>query len=241
MFGSIYVHGSSNSKLSEKGNVDCTYASIDRTCPESCELKKDNTCYAKSSYVGIVNARLTKESVGMGTLDMARYEAAAIDASHKGGKLPKNRCMRVHVSGDSRTVKGSRLINSAVGRWKKRGDKSNLCWSYTHAWKTVPAKVWSHVSMLASIDKVSDASLARERGYAPALVVAEHISEKTYTLEGSNVKWIPCPAQTKDSVTCEKCKLCMRSDYLYQSNHGIAFAAHGVQTNKIKRRLNVVK
>jgi hypothetical protein len=239
MPGSIYVAGSKNSKLSKNGNFDCTYASIEATCPNSCALKEAG-CYAKTSYVGIVNARLNNEAKYLKPIDVARAEAKAIDDSHKGGKVPSGRLLRLHVSGDSRTIKGSNLINSAVGRWRKRGDSSNIVWSYTHAWKTVPRKAWSHVSMLASIDSVKDAEKARERGYVPALVVSEHLSEKTYQLEGSDVKWIPCPAQTKESVTCENCKLCGKSEYLYETNRGIAFAAHGTGTKAIKRRLTVI-
>lgn len=234
-----YVRNSKNSKL---GNlpVDSTYASIKATCPSSCELK-DNGCYATLSYVNIVVNKLDKESVGLSTLEAARQEAKAIDQSYNGGKVPYNRCLRLHVSGDSRTVKGSALINSAVGRWKKRGGLD--CWSYTHAWREVKRNVWKHVSMLASVATVQDAIKAREQGYAPAIVVAEFDSPKAFTIPGSNIKFIPCPAQTSPGgkeIGCTECRLCFNADRLYENNFGIAFAAHGVQQNKIKRKLIVL-
>jgi hypothetical protein len=240
----IYVENSKNSKLSNKSQkVDVTYAPIKNTCPSTCELK-DSGCYASLSYVGMTVNRLEKQYNNFSTLEMARVEALAIDHSYNGGKIPSNRHMRLHVSGDSRTIKGSKLINSAVGRWKKRGDGTNKVWSYTHAWKSVPAKIWSHVSMLASIDKVEDAILAREQGYAPAIVVDSFDNDKVFSIEGSRVKWIPCPAQTSPGnkdISCADCKLCTKSDWLLETNRGIAFAAHGVQKDKIKRRLAVIK
>ncbi len=240
MQGAIYVQGSHNTKLSADGKVDCTYTSIQKTCPDTCELK-DTGCYAQQSYVGMVNSRLTKEASGLSTLEIARAEASVIDSSYRGGKVPSNRHMRVHVSGDSKTIKGSRLINSAVGRWKKRGDGTNKVWSYTHAWRKIPAKIWSNVSMLASVDKSSDVKEAREQGYAPAIVVPEFKSDKAFAIEGTDTKWIPCPAQTKDKVTCASCKLCMRSEFLYQNNMGIAFSVHGSRSEKLKRRLEVIR
>lgn len=240
MQGALYVQGSHNKKLSADGKVDCTYTSIQKTCPETCELK-DNGCYASQSYVGIVNSRLTKEASNLSTLEIARAEAFVIDNSYGGGDIPTNRHMRIHVSGDSRTVKGSKLINSAVGRWKKRGDGTNKVWSYTHAWKKIPAKIWSNVSMLASVDKPSDVKEARELGYAPAIVVPDFKNDKAFYLDETDTKWLPCPAQTKDKVTCASCKLCMRSDFLYKNNIGIAFAVHGVRSEKLKRRLEVIR
>lgn len=240
MLGATYVSRSKNSKLSKDGSVDCTYVSIEKTCPSSCELK-DAGCYGSLSFVAFTNNRLNKEAKNLSKLEIARFEAMCIDSAYDGGAIPKNRYMRLHVIGDSTTVKGTKLINSAVGRWKKRGDSSNKVWSYTHAWKSVPRKLWSHVSMLASVDNVKDVALARERGYAPAIVVAEFNGDKVFSIEGSSTKWVPCPAQTKEKVTCSSCKLCAKSDFLYSKNMGIAFEAHGVKTAEIKRRLKVIK
>lgn len=241
MNGAIYVSNSGNSKISGSNKVDATYTSIQATCPNTCALKNE-ACYAELSFTGIQSKRLNREAEGMTPLQVARSEAKAIDNAYQGGPIPANRDMRVHVAGDSRTVTGTRIINKAVGRWKKRGGGD--CWSYTHAWKSVHRKEWSNISILASIDNVDDAKLARKQGYAPAIVVAEFKDSKAFNIKGSKVKWIPCPAQTKPGgkeVSCVDCRLCFKSDYLYQANCGIAFAAHGIKKNNIKRRLNVIK
>lgn len=117
-------------------------------------------------------------------------------------------------------------------------------WSYTHAWKSIPRSNWSEVSILASIDSVKDASSAIKQGYAPALVVSQFETKKAFTLPGSDVSWIPCPNQTKPGdkeITCDKCKLCLNADKLFQQNKGIAFAIHGVRQDAAKKRLNVIR
>jgi hypothetical protein len=146
--------------------------------------------------------------------------------------------MRLHVAGDSRTLAGTRVINKAVGRWKTRGGGD--CWSYTHAWQHVPREEWSNVSMLASVSNTAEVAEAKERGYAPAIVVPEHPSEKAYKLEGSDVKWIPCPAQTR-GVGCSDCRLCFNADRLFEGGFGISFAVHGIRKDNLKRHLTVVK
>jgi len=238
MNGVTYVVNSGNTKIMGSKKVDATYASIKKTCPSSCSLKDGNGCYAELSFVGMTVSRLNNEAEVLSALDIARAEAAAIDSAYSGGNIPDNRDMRLHVAGDSKTIAGSKLINSAVGRWKKRGGGD--CWSYTHAWKTVARSNWHHVSMMASISNVSEAKQARLQGYATAIVVDHHDSPKAFTIDGSDIKWIPCPAQTK-GIGCSDCRLCIRTNWMFEANIGIAFAAHGVKKNTLKKRLNVLK
>lgn len=237
MKGAIYVSNSGNTKIMGSQKVDATYASIKHTCPDSCSLKGEG-CYAQTSFVGMVNIKNERRARGASALEVARSEARAIDESYDGGAVPLGRALRVHVAGDSRTLAGTRLINAALERWKKRGGGD--VWSYTHAWRNVPRSAWSQASILASVESVADVPLARAQGYAPAIVVPEHLSERAYKLEGSDVKWIPCPAQTRE-VGCSDCRLCFNADRLFEGNFGIAFSAHGVKKNNIKRRLTVIK
>jgi hypothetical protein len=236
MNGVTYVKGSKNSKLGDKIQMDATYASIDSTCPDTCALKSSG-CYAQTSFVGITNARLNQEAKTLTNLQVARAEARAIREAYK-FNIVKETYLRIHVSGDTRTRNGVRSINSAVKTLLDKGLKK--AYSYTHSWRNVPRKLWSNVSILASVDDVSQVAQARENGYAPALVVSEFASDKAFKMEGSDVTFIPCPAQTRE-VTCGQCKLCMKADFLYENNKGIAFAAHGVGNGKIKKRLNVIK
>jgi hypothetical protein len=239
MRGAIYVKKSGNTKLAgSSGRVDATYASIKKSCPSTCELR-DKGCYAQQSYVGMIVNRLDRRAKGQTPLTIARAEAKVIDQAYSGRNIPPNTFLRLHVSGDSRTVKGTRVLSKAVSRWGKRG--GTKAYSYTHAWRTVPRKEWGEVSVLASVANLREADEAYKKGYAPALVVPEHPGPKSYKLNGSDITWIPCPAQTKENVGCSDCKLCMRDQYLIDSKHGITFAAHGINKNKLKRHLQVIQ
>jgi hypothetical protein len=237
MNGATYVVDSKNGKLSGDRKVDATYVSIKASCPKSCDLMGEG-CYAQLGNVGIHVSRLDREAEGFSAVQAARAEARVIDESYGGKEIPYERDLRLHVSGDSRTLAGTRLINNAVGRWKQRG--GGACWSYTHVWKSIHRSEWSNVSMLASVSNVAEAREARKQGYASAIVVPEHKSDKAYKLAGSDVKWIPCPAQTRD-VACSDCRLCFNADRLHSGEFGIAFAVHGVKKNALKRHLEVIQ
>lgn len=235
--GAIYVQDSGNTKIMGSEKVDATYASIKHTCPSTCPLK-DEGCYAQTSFTGVHNLRNERRARGSKPIDVARAEAKAIDESYNGGPVPTFRAMRLHVAGDSRTVKGTRIINKAIGRWKYRGGGD--VWSYTHAWKHVARKEWSNVSILASIQNVSEVDAVRAQGYAPSIVVPEHPTDKAYKLAGSDTTFIPCPNQTR-GIGCSDCKLCMKADWLYETNRGIAFSVHGVYKGILKRKLTVIQ
>lgn len=235
--GAVYVAGSKNRKILGSKPVDATYASIQTSCPKSCPLMGEG-CYAELGYVGITSHRLDHEADGQSALDTARAEARAIDKAYDGGQVPQGRALRLHVAGDSRTLAGTRLINNAIGRWSRRGGGD--AWSYTHAWRQVPRDAWSHVSVLASVSDAKEVRQARKQGYAPAIVVPQHPSDKAYLLDGDDTKWIPCPNQTR-GVGCTDCRLCFNADRLFEGGFGIAFAAHGVMKDQMKRHLTVLK
>ena len=236
MNGVIYVVGSNNSKLLGAKPIDATYVSIQSSCPKSCKLKNGNGCYAEAGNVGMHCRRLDSEAEDFSPIQMAQAEAKAIDEAYKGGSIPADRMLRLHVSGDSRTIKGSRIINKAIGRWLDRGGKS--AYTYTHSWQHVSRYDWSNVSIFASVDNIDQVKQAYENGYAPAIVVPEHPSDKPYVLTGSDTIWIPCPSQReKNPLHCSNCGLCSKADKLRDSGKGIAFAAHGVKKTKLRLRL----
>lgn len=111
---------------------------------------------------------------------------------------------------------GTKLLAKAVDKWISKGGVG--AWSYTHAWKKVNRSYWGKVSCLASVDSVEWVKLAQELGYVPALVVSQFSSNKAFKLEGSDIKWVPCPAQTKDNVSCSSCKLCFNDSRLRDLN-----------------------
>jgi len=233
--GAIFVRRSKNVKV---GNVSATYASIKNTCSSTCPLKANRSCYAMNSFVGMVNRRMNSRARQYSPLQVARSEAKAINESYRGGKVPAGRMMRMHVSGDCKVVKGVRLLAKAAVRWTAR--QGGPIWSYTHSHAHVPRKEWGTISVLASIESVSQVAAVRASGYAPALVINSFVSDKAFSVPGCDTVFIPCPAQTKDKVSCESCKLCTRADWLFATNKGIAFAVHGIRSADLKRHLAVV-
>jgi len=226
----LYIYNSKDRKIGV--NVDATYASISKTCPDTCS-QKNSGCYASLGPTGIHVNRLDKsvEDTKYSTLEFAKAEADLIKNAYKDKKAPANKLLRIHVSGDSRTVKGSKFINAAVSEWKQNG--GHIVWTYTHAWKNVPRHIWNNVSILASIDKIEDVAKARKQGYAPAIIVSEFNSNKLFSVKGTETKFIPCPYETHQ-VTCDKCRLCFKADWLFEKNQGIAFKGHGTQKKKLK-------
>jgi len=161
------------------------------------------------------------------TYDIIRKEAREIASF---GPKANGKPLRLHISGDARTEKTANLLRDAAKKWDGK------VFTYTHAWRDVPRDAWGSISVLASIENLSQAHEAFVRGYVPAVTVSHHPKDgKAYYKNG--VKVIPCPQQTK-GVTCEQCKLCMNDSMLYRQDAAIAFAAHGVRK---KKRLTVIQ
>lgn len=221
-----------SSKNEKTGNVSVTYASIDGSCPTDC-AHRNAGCYAQAGPVAIHAGRLdtySKTRTRNDAREVARDEAREIRKAITDGN--NVRPMRLHVSGDARTNSAAKTLRDACDGW------NNPVWSYTHAWKRVARESWGEkISVLASVDKPEDISLAFDRGYAPAIVVEKHDSPKAHFDTTLQAKVIPCPAQTKENVSCVTCKLCWNDDYLREARAVIAFAAHGVQ----KKKLTVIR
>lgn len=212
-----------NSKNAKVGNIAATYLPVNQTCPESCALK-NNGCYAQDGNVGIHNNRLDRLMAAkkLSAYDIVRMEAREITRC---GKSADGKALRLHVSGDARTNASAKLLGIAAESWDGK------VYSYTHAWREVERASWGRVSILASCENLEQVSQAHARGYAASLVVANHPDDgKAFTIDG--IKQIPCPAQTRDDVNCESCKLCMDDQKLLDMKACITFAAHGASRKK---------
>jgi hypothetical protein len=220
----IVVQKSQNEKI---GRVSTTYAPT-RFCVD-CRLK-DCGCYAQHGMVALHVRPLDRAARRASAIDAARQEAAGIDALQA-----RSQALRLHTSGDCPTPMTARIVAAAVRRFTKRG--GGPAWTYTHAWRRVTRAAWRGVSVLASCDSVSDVAEARSRGYAPAFVVPQFWGDKAHYDDATDTTWIPCPAQTRENVTCESCRLCWHADELHASRRGIAFEAHGSARRKAAQAL----
>lgn len=241
----IDVGGPRKRPVPRRPHVSATYLPVQQTCPRSCPFR-GHGCMAQSGYTGRSVRRLEALAKGLDGWELARLEARAIDrlcvrgVPQDGGRDGTgSRDLRLHVSGDVTITAGARALAAAVRRWQRRGGGS--AWTFTHAWKTIAREAWGPISVLASVEAPRDAELARARGYTPAITVRSFPSESRFRLRGSDTRWVPCPAETRER-TCVECRLCLdRESHLFETGGGIAFAVHGPQGGAARRRLPVVR
>lgn len=229
-----YIQNTKNSKLSKfEHGIDATYASIKSSCSNACPWF-DSGCYAQSGKVSIVLSRLNNETT---SLQVAKDEAKAIDESWGGGKVPKEQVLRLHIAGDCQTNVDAKTLAKSVSSWIKRG--GSKAYSYTHSWRKIKKESWGKISILASVESFSDAAKALKKNYAPAIIVSKFENKKAFIK--NNIKFIPCPAQTFEKITCLDCRLCFDAEKLVLRSSGIAFEAHGISSNKVKNKLKVIQ
>lgn len=210
----IVTQRSANEKI---GNTSATYAPTTHCvdCPF-----KNNGCFAQHGQVAfhVRPLEAAVRAAHASPVRTARDEARGIDALKA-----KGQGLRLHVSGDCPTTEAAEIVADAAERFVARG--GGTPWTYTHAWRRVRRSAWGAVSVLASVETLDDARRAMRRRYAPARVVPKFSTDKAW-VEG-DITWIPCPAQTRDNVTCESCRLCWNATGLLARGAGIAFEAHG--------------
>jgi hypothetical protein len=200
----IAVPRSHNSKL---GAAATTYAA-QGSCPTSCVFFNGGGCYAETGEVGKFVTKPLNDS-------------EAIDAMELEPGLP----LRLHTVGDCASDEAALVVAAAAERYVERG--GGPVWTYTHGWRGVAREAWGAVSVLASCETAADVQLARERGYAPALVVEEFPSHKLYEVaDGAGV--LPCPAQTRHDVSCSDCRLCFDDAGIRERGYAIGFELHGI-------------
>lgn len=240
-----FVESSKNVKISGGFEIAASYASIEKSCPDSCKLKNAG-CYAQTSYVGMINQKLTKSAKKkrMKPLDVAKKEARLIDESFDGGPIPQKGPkggidLRLHVSGDFSSKTAAKILGEAASRYKAR--QGGAVYTYSHNWRKISRDSFGKdLSVIASVDNIIEAKQAIAKGFATAIVVESFPNEdKAFEIEG--IKFIPCVQQTKD-IPCVKCRLCFDDKKLVDIKANIAFASHGILKNKInKRLLKVIK
>ncbi len=184
-------------------------------------------------------AHLDAAAKGLIADEVIAFEAQLVDKKYKTG-VPQDggrrghdgRDLRLHVGGDITNDGQAGLLGAAAWRWRARG--GGLVWTFTHSWHTVRRSAWGpDISVLASVERAEDIELARQQGYASAIVVDKFPS--THLL-GTTAKIIPCPAETMGK-TCVECRLCLDADGLLARNTAIAFEAHGPGASSVKDAL----
>lgn len=222
--------------------VAATYLSIKKSCSDACVFKGGG-CFAESGYSRIMIGRLDRE-LGDSQPNLGVDEATAIDelfpegVPQDGGRNgTRGRDLRLHVSGDAQDGVSARALGMAAARYHQRG--GGAVWTYTHSWRHIPRSLWGPVEVLASVENGEDANRARYiRGYVPALVVREFPSSKAFSVPNTDIRFVPCLAETQN-MTCVECRACFDTAGLKKKNLGIAFAVHGVASKAAKKKLPI--
>lgn len=222
------VEISGNSKT---GEISATYAS-QITCSDDCPLK-GVSCYAEQGLTGFTTRRVNRnaERGNSSPEYLAQLEATLIDSLK--GKRP----LRVHVVGDCSTDQTASIIGRAMVKYSNRSGQK--AYTYTHSWRRVKKSSWLGASVLASCDSIDQIDQAWSRGYGCTVVLSEpHKTDKAYFINGKLL--IPCPAQTRENVNCEGCKLCFDADKLFQRKATVAFAPEGRTGKNMRIALKTV-
>lgn len=217
-----------------------TYVSIEATCPNSCPFKNGG-CYVPAGFTHRTNAMMDGAAIEN---ELTGDQVIAMEADWVNRSFPNGvpqdgalggRDLRYHVGGDVSSTWGAKQLGAAAEGYIDRGGGS--VWTFTHRWRQIAKESWGlAVSVLASVESVEDAYKAKDRGYAPAIVVAGHRSHKLYEMGGrKKLKVIPCPAETT-GTTCVKCRLCLDRDLL-SMGVAIGFRAHGRSAGKVRLAL----
>lgn len=223
----MVVEKSANRKLvgdGKQGFMSCTYVS-QASCPKTCPFYHAG-CYAESGPTGFQTAKVNK-STEQNPVTISEQEAVAILT------LSGENHLRLHVVGDCTTDEGAAALAKSAAIYSARHGKK--VYTYTHG-KTARS-AWGDISVLASVENMTAAKDAHNRGYAPAMVVSEFKDTKAYDL-GDGFKGIPCPAQTGRAKGCVQCGLCMNDKALFKGKKIILFEAHGSSKRKMLPVLN---
>jgi hypothetical protein len=215
-----------------------TYVSIEATCSEDCPFKRaedgtPNGCYVDAdSFMHRAMLTLDEGARGKSGREVILEEVAEIDRVWPNG-IPQDgarggRDLRLHIGGDVPDEASARALAGAAARWIARG--GGRVWTYTHSWRTIPARAWWPISVVASVETPDDADRARARGYTPAAVVTDFPDGKRQFQFGAG-SLLPCPAETLGK-TCVACRVCLDG-----TDTGIAFKVHGRDAQTVREQL----
>ncbi len=103
--------------------------------------------------------------------------------------------------------------------------------SYTHMWDKIDLdKLPPNYVMNASTESVADAERAVMLGF-PTVITSDNVEEGAM-IAGKRV--VTCPAQTREGVTCQSCKLCSKP----QRKSVVRFLVHGIARNKARKAID---
>jgi len=217
-----FVQRSSNVKI---GPIPATM-SPRATCSDSCLFKRSG-CFGDNFPLSLHWDRLDHK--GLSWADMiAKIEALKADA-----------LFRHNVVGDLVLLADGTIDEAALTEFAQAA-KSKRPIVYTHAPQTtrnLDILARSGVVVNVSCETVEQARRAISHGVNAVLTVKRSEVTET-TRNGKTLRLVPCPAETREDVTCKTCELCSRDRVA--SGVVVTFHAHGGQTKKLEAALDRV-
>lgn len=203
--------------------VGATVEEAWKSC-QGCSLRDSRKCYA---WTGTNRMIFKGQHVERFAEDPGRFSLAAVLARVKGAKAA-----RLGVLGDpSRASRMSVKVSIAVLRFLRLA-----VLAYTHFWREA-ANQDLRGDFMASCDTVEEADEALALGWRPATILPwDHVA-KTFTTP-AGAPGVVCPAQTKDAVTCNSCRMCDPRHPVWAAGKvkAIGFINHGVQARAMNAR-----
>jgi len=224
------IHLTLKSSNGKTGKIPVSTSSKD-TCPDSCPMKKEGTCYAGMGPLNLHWKKVTDSLRGSNYKAFCKSIAA----------LSLGQFWRHNQAGD---LAGKNLnIDSRKLRALVSANKGKKGFTYTHKLmlgQTVQAKHNRKLIKEAnkngftvnlSADSLVDADRKAALCIGPVCVVLPiDAPSKLKTPKGRKV--VVCPAQQRDDISCAGCQLCQK-----QRSVIVGFRAHGTAKKKLNERL----
>jgi len=213
-----FVQKSSNAKT---GPIPVVYSSRS-TCPDSCPMKGAE-CYAEYGPVRLAWNR-------------AESGISASELSAEIAKLPREGIWRYGVAGDLPGENESVDVQALDLLIRANSARDVIAYSHKKSEQSLSAIRDANqrgFTINISADSVSEADYYYRQDLPTVLTVPSDAPEVTYTASGARV--VVCPAQTREDVTCESCRLCSVSNRRVI----VGFRAHGTKTKSLDRRIKL--
>lgn len=217
---------SSNRKT---GPIATTISSSD-TCPATCPFNNGKGCYAAGGPTAIHWRKLDRGETGTPILDIGHQFAEA--------KLEPGTMLRWNVAGDlphDDGILNFPVIQQLVAIFKGRKLRA---FTYTHhrqGWQNLETVEWCNkagFTVNLSCDSEEQAGRRHREGFPSVCVVPSGDTRRSWQ-DDHGTRYQTCPAQLKDGITCQTCKLCTKAD----RSCVVAFRAHGNGKGKIDQQI----
>jgi len=212
------VKKSSNAKI---GPIPATN-SARATCPPACPLAGAGGCYAEAGF----HTRLNWDKLDAGERGKEWREFVADIAA-----LPDGTLWRHNVSGDLPPIAPDEIDDTKVSELVA-ANKGKRGFTYTHYpmdrvnSRIVRAANSSGFTINASANTEAQALDYAKRGLPTVAIISkQERGENWHGFERSGVRFVQCPAEYKEGVTCKSCKLCSHA----KRTTIVGFTVHGTR------------